>query len=138
MRRGVRGNRIRRRSGRRSALPLTVSRFRQHVKRLPADRLFPLDQWHRDQKTHWLRWLSTFESAQPAARVYNAIQCPHMLVYLAWALDIDRERLGRAIRMFPFDPKELDRNCGRQCRQVRALFPWPEIEARLSRARSVR
>lgn len=112
---------------------LSAGALRHRIKSLPPDLLFPLDQYGRDQKTHWLRWLSNFEPSHPASRVYNAIQCPHMLVYLAWALDVDRDRFGRALRVFPFDPKELDKNCGGQSRQVRALFPWEEIEDGLSR-----
>ncbi len=114
-----------------SKRPLTVADLRSAVRHLPADLLFPRDQWDRDQKTHWIRWLSNFDPGYPAARVYGAIQCPHLLVYLVWALDIDRDRFGQTLSLFPFDPKKLTRACGSQSRRVRELFPWEEVQARL-------
>ena len=110
---------------------MTAKALRSLIRRLPPDLLFPLDQWERDQKTHWLRWLSTFEPAYPASRIYGAIQCPHLLAYLVWALDVDRERFGAVLKLFPFDPKNLDRRCGVQCSRVRQVFPWSEVEAKL-------
>ena len=61
--------------------------------------------WYRSQKQHWLGWLAGYNGPgfyrrarwdRSAGYVYNHIQCPPMLLWLAEASGVSRARIQRA------------------------------------------
>lgn len=81
-----------------------------------------------DQKHHWTRWLNDYQRPdRPAQRVYNAINCPTMLFWLAEAIGVDRERLVLATHAAEAAPK----NQVSQTAAIRSLISWSLIHHRL-------
>lgn len=79
---------------------------------------------YRDQRHHWLRWLNDYQRPErPARRVYNAINCPTMLFWLAEALEVDREHLIPAINAAENAPN----NQASQTAAIRRLIGWDVI-----------
>jgi hypothetical protein len=64
--------------------------------------------WYQSQKEHWLGWLAEYDGPAAYNRktyggrsdeyVYNHINCPPMLLYLAEAAGVPRSRLSAAVR----------------------------------------
>ncbi|MEM8542169.1 MAG: hypothetical protein AAGF25_14535 [Pseudomonadota bacterium] len=85
---------------------------------------------YRDQKHHWVRWLNDYQRPdRPAQRVYNAINCPTMLLWLGEALGVDRERVVSAIHAAENAPA----NQISQTAAIRGLIGWDVIHRKLVR-----
>lgn len=79
---------------------------------------------YHDQKHHWVRWLSDYQRPdRPARRVYNAINCPTMLFWLAEAIGMDRESLVSAIHAAEAAPN----NQISQTAAIRGSIGWDVI-----------
>ena len=84
---------------------------------------------YRDQKQHWLRWLNDYQRPERLARrVYNAINCPTMLYWLAEALKLDREHLLSASHAAEIAPN----NQISQTAAIRRVIGWDMIFYRIA------
>lgn len=77
-----------------------------------------------DQRAHWHGWLGMHrERGTPtAARVYNQLASPPMLLWLAEAAGIP----GDKVRKAGMDGQREKRR-HRQCKVIRSHIPWPSI-----------
>lgn len=81
-----------------------------------------------DQRHHWLRWLNDYQRPErPARNVYNAINCPTMLFWLAEALEVDRDRLLLASHAAENSPK----NQTSQTAAIRNVIGWGAIHRQI-------
>lgn len=81
---------------------------------------------YKDQKHHWTRWLTEYQSSdRPAVKIYNSINCPTMLFWLAEALEADEQLLGRAVSAAVSSRS----NQISQTAAIRRVLPWSKIEA---------
>lgn len=79
---------------------------------------------YRDQRHHWLRWLNEHQRPERRARrIYNSINCPTMIFWLAEAIGMDRERLVSAIHAAEAAPK----NQVSQSAAIRRVISWDMI-----------
>ena len=94
------------------------------------------EPWYRSQKQHWLGWLAEYDGPgfysrsrwdRPAQFVYNHIQCPPMLLWLAEASGLPRGRLLRANKA----ALAAGDHHGPSTAAVRSLLPWEAVEQRL-------
>lgn len=84
---------------------------------------------YHDQKHHWVRWLDDYQRPErPAQRVYNAINCPTMLFWLAEALGLDQMRLVSAIHAAEAAPN----NQVSQTAAIRRVIGWDAILCRIN------
>jgi hypothetical protein len=93
--------------------------------------------WYTTQKEHWLGWLSEYDSpgaydrktvtGRSAEFVYNHINCPPMLLWLAEAAGVSRRNVLAARR----SALSARRSRGTHCAVIRKTIPWLAIEARL-------
>ena len=93
--------------------------------------------WYTTQKEHWLGWLSEYDSpgaygrktvsGRSAEFVYNHINCPPMLLWLAEAAGVSRRDVLGAKR----SALSARRSRGTHCAVIRKAIPWPMIEERL-------
>lgn len=90
----------------------------------------------RSYKKQWLKWLSNYKDrlrATPdrdAAFIYNALNMPEWIVWLAAASGVDREQIDQAA-------SAIDRRTFRQTQAaaVRNVLPWTLIVERLENPR---
>jgi hypothetical protein len=97
--------------------------------------------WYGTQKEHWLGWLSQYDgpgaygrktwSGRSAEFVYNHINCPPMLLWLAEAAGVSKRNVLAAKR----SALSARRIRGTHCAVIRRAIPWPMIGERLSRSR---
>lgn len=81
---------------------------------------------YNDQKHHWTRWLTEYQpSDRPAVKIYNSINCPTMLFWLAEALGKDRVKLRVAYNA----ALTAAVNQPAQSAAIRRSMPWSEIRA---------
>jgi hypothetical protein len=90
-----------------------------------------------DQKRHWVGWLSEYSGpgyynrndtgVSMAKRVYNRINCPPMLIWLAEASGIQSKQIKKATKA----ALEIKNSFPSQCSAIRRVIPWEDIEARL-------
>ncbi|MBY0538410.1 hypothetical protein K2P47_03355 [Patescibacteria group bacterium] len=90
-----------------------------------------------DQKKHWVGWLSEYSGpgyynrkdtgVSMAKRVYNRINCPPMLIWLAEASGIQSKQIKQAT-LAALDAKK---SFPSQCSAIRQTIPWEVIEAKL-------
>lgn len=94
------------------------------------------EPWYRSQKQHWLGWLGEYDGPgfygrsrwdRPAKFVYNHIQCPPMLLWLAEASGLPRAQLLRAKAA----ALAVSDHNGPSTAAVRALLPWDMVEQSL-------
>lgn len=79
---------------------------------------------YHDQKHHWTRWLNDYQCPdRPAKRVYNAINCPTMLFWLAEAVGVERRCLVSAIHAAEAAPS----NQISQTAAIRRVIVWGSI-----------
>jgi hypothetical protein len=93
--------------------------------------------WYTSQKEHWLGWLSEYDGpgaydrktwrGRSAEFVYNHIQSPSMLVWLAEAVGVSKAKLQLARRSALSGPH----NKASHCAMLRAIIPWQDVEGRL-------
>jgi hypothetical protein len=93
--------------------------------------------WYTTQMEHWLGWLSGYDSpgaynrktwsGRSAEFVYNHINCPPMLLWLAEAVGVSRRDVLAAKRSALAARQSLGTHCG----VIRRAIPWPIIEERL-------
>jgi hypothetical protein len=93
--------------------------------------------WYGSQKEHWLGCLAYNDGpgaygrktwkGRSAGFVYNHVKCPPMLLWLAEAAGIPKDRLARAKRT----ALAAAPNLGSHAAALRRVIPWPDIEARL-------
>lgn len=93
--------------------------------------------WYTSQKEHWLGWLSEYDGpgaydrktwrGRSAKYIYNHIQSPSMLIWLAEAIGISKAKLKLARCSALSGPH----NKASHCAKVRKIIPWQEIEGRL-------
>lgn len=77
-----------------------------------------------DQKHHWTRWLNDYQCPdRPAKRIYNAINCPTMLFWLAEAVGVERNCLSSAIHAAEAAPN----NQISQTAAIRRVIGWGSI-----------
>ena len=86
--------------------------------------------WYTSQKEHWLGWLSEYDGpgaydrktwpGRSAKYVYNHIQSPSMLLWLAEAIGISKTKLQLARRSALSGPH----NKASHCAKVRKIIPW--------------
>lgn len=91
--------------------------------------------WYSNQKEHWLRWLSEYDTVGaygrtpagnlPCEAIYNRLQCPPMAFWLGEALGVPKWRLTTAYWAATNAPSQH----GRQTAAVRSEIPWRDIEA---------
>ena len=94
--------------------------------------------WYRSQKEHWLGWLEEYDGpgfygrktqgGRTAEFVYNHINCPPMLLWLAEASGVPKKDLLAARRSALVGPAKR----GSHCALIRKAIPWAVVEARLS------
>lgn len=90
--------------------------------------------WYKTQKEHWLGWLSEYDgpgaynrktrSGRSAEFVYNHINCPPMLLWLAEAADVSSRKVAGAVK----SALAARRSRGSHCAVLRRIIPWSEIE----------
>jgi hypothetical protein len=93
--------------------------------------------WYTTQKEHWLGWLTEYDSPGAYGRktvsgrsgefVYNHINCPPMLLWLAEAAGVSRRNVLAAKR----SALAARRSRGTHCAAIRKAIPWPMVEERL-------
>ena len=93
--------------------------------------------WYKTQKEHCLGWLSEYDgpgaygrktrSGRSAEFVYNHINCPPMLLWLAEAAGVSKRDVLAAKRI----ALSARRNRGTHCAVIRRAIPWSIIEERL-------
>jgi hypothetical protein len=93
--------------------------------------------WYTSQKEHWLGWLSEYDgpgayerktwSGRSAEFVYNHINCPPMLLWLAEAAGVSKRDVLGAKR----SALSTRRKRGTHCAVIRKAIPWLMIEERL-------
>jgi hypothetical protein len=93
--------------------------------------------WYTAQKEHWLGWLSEYDgpgaygrktwTGHSAEFVYNHINCPPMLLWLAEAAGVSKRDVLAAKRT----ALSARQNRGTHCAVIRRAVPWPMIEERL-------
>jgi hypothetical protein len=93
--------------------------------------------WYTTQKEHWLGWLSEYDgpgaycrktvSGRSAEFVYNHINCPPMLLWLAEAAGVSKRNVLAAKR----SALAARRSRGAHCSVIRKAIPWPMIEERI-------
>ena len=90
---------------------------------------------YRDQKHHWTRWLTEYHYPEKSARrVYNAINCPPMVFWLAEALRVEPLLLERASKSARTAPV----NQASQSAVIRKFLAWSLIEQEVApKVRSV-
>ena len=93
--------------------------------------------WYRNQKEHWLGWLSEYDGPGAYSRknwkqrsaefVYNHIGCPPMLLWLAEAAGVKKREILAAKRL------ALSGSSSRasHCAIIRKSIPWSKIEETL-------
>ena len=94
--------------------------------------------WYTTQKKHWLGWLSEYDgpgaygrktrSGRSAEFVYNHVNCPPMLLWLAEAAGLPK----RDVLLAKHSALSIRRNRGTHCATIRRSIPWAMIEARLA------
>jgi len=95
------------------------------------------DVWYTSQKEHWMRWLSEYNgpgaygrktsSGRTAEFVYNHINCPPMVLWLAEAAGVPKKEILDAKR----SALSGGRNRGSHCALIRKAIPWSVIEEQL-------
>jgi hypothetical protein len=93
--------------------------------------------WYTTQKEHWIGWLSQYDSpgaynrktlsGRSAEFVYNHINCPPMLLWLAEAAGVLRREVLAAKR----SALAARKSRGTHCAVIRKVIPWSMIEGRL-------
>lgn len=79
---------------------------------------------YRDQRHHWMRWLLEYQSPDRSARrIYNSLNCPPMVFWLAEAAGADRFLLEAATHAVLLAPS----NQAAQSAAVRRVMPWSLI-----------
>lgn len=94
--------------------------------------------WYSSQKEHWQGWLGQYDGpgaygrktqgGRTAEFVYNHINCPPMLLWLAEAAGVSKKELLAAKRSALAGPAKR----GSHCALIRKAIPWSVVEARLS------
>jgi hypothetical protein len=89
------------------------------------------------QKEHWLRWLAQYGTAGHYGRknrkvssaeiVYNRINCPPMLLWLAEAAGAPNRKIRAAVEL----ALSVAPSYPRQCASIRKALPWSTVEERL-------
>lgn len=93
--------------------------------------------WYMTQKEHWLGWLSQYDgpgaygrktwSGRSAEFVYNHINCPPMLLWLAEASGVSKRVVLAAKR----SALAARQNRGTHCAVIRKAIQWPMVNERL-------
>lgn len=93
---------------------------------------------YKNQKHHWLSWLATYDDPLCACRqyrsrtdaelVYNRLNCPPMVFWLAEALGAPQPALREAIDAALNAPK----NQASQTASVRSCLPWSILKGLIS------
>jgi hypothetical protein len=97
----------------------------------------PEGVWYTSQKEHWLGWLSEYDGpgaydrktrrGRSAQFVYNHINCPPMLLWLAEAIGVPKATVLVAKRSALATCKTR----GGHCAAIRGIIPWQAIEERI-------
>lgn len=83
---------------------------------------------YRDQKHHWVRWLSQYQSPERSARaIYNTINCPPMLFWLAEASGAPKDKLVAAFKCAVIAPP----NQPSQTAAIRRVLPFETVVTKL-------
>lgn len=83
---------------------------------------------YKDQKHHWVRWLSRYQSPERSARsIYNAINCPPMLFWLAEASGASQDKLVAAFNSAVAAPP----NQPAQTATIRKVLPFETVVIKL-------
>jgi hypothetical protein len=91
--------------------------------------------WYMIEHHQWLRWLEAYDGPGGCGRshwlraaefVYNHIRNPGILMYVAEAVDIDRELLDAAA-----DAASASCSMGSRSSAIRRIVPWRMIECAL-------
>ncbi len=93
--------------------------------------------WYKSQKEHWLGWLSEYngpgaydrktQRGRSAQFVYNHINCPPMVLWLAEAAGVPKARVLAAKR----SALATCRSRGSHCAEIRKIIPWQVIEEQI-------
>lgn len=93
--------------------------------------------WYSSQKEHWMGWLSEYDgpgaygrkssTGRTAEFVYNHINCPPMLLWLAEAAGVPKKDLLAAKR----SALSGRLNRGSHCALIRKAIPWSAVEQKL-------
>lgn len=93
--------------------------------------------WYKSQKEHWLGWLEQYDGpgaygrkthgGRTAEFVYNHINCPPMLLWLAEAAGVSRKELLVARKRALAGPPQR----GSHCAVLRKVISWSAIEEKL-------
>lgn len=94
--------------------------------------------WYSSQREHWLRWLEEYPTAGPYGRnaqestrakvVYNRVNCPPMVFWLAEAVGVDNVSLTAA----HVSALAAPRNQASQAGAIRSKLTWDIVFLRLS------
>lgn len=122
---------------------MTPKQFLAAIKKLPArlpvsDRI-QKEHGYRNQKEHWVSWLSAYSgpgfynrknATRDARFIWNHIQCAEMLIWLAEAVRLDGGLIDAAVRI-----ADAGRSGGTpkatRCAAVRSVLQWSLIASRL-------
>jgi hypothetical protein len=81
---------------------------------------------YRDQKHHWTRWLKEYQPPDKSARrIYNAINCPTMLLWLSEGFGIERDLLEEAANDASASPPKQPS----QTAAIRRILQWSLLGA---------
>lgn len=119
---------------------MTPAQLREAIRNLPtrqpiADALFKAhwperrQRWFRHQQEHWIGWLTEHDrrGTMTAERVYDFIQSPPMLLWLAQASGCPETLVSEAAHA----ALRYHRSRKRECNAIRELIPWAMIARNL-------
>ncbi len=102
------------------------------ISRMPEGRRTRGAVWYESQKEHWIGWLLDYQGGgaygrkvhgrRDAERVYNQLQCPDMLIYLAKESGVSPGRIREAKRAAGKGGSKA--RLAAKCRAIRKILPW--------------
>lgn len=102
------------------------------ISRMPEGRRTRRKVWYESQKEHWIGWLLDYQGGgaygrkihgcRDAKRVYNQLQCPDMLIYLAKESGVSPGLIRKASRAAGKGGSNA--RLAAKCGAVRDILPW--------------
>lgn len=78
--------------------------------------------WSGSQEDHLEEWLESYPTSDSMRYLYNHLQCPNLLVYIAETLGFDKRKLDSLARESLLRSSEPSR-----CKFIREQIPWETI-----------
>jgi hypothetical protein len=102
------------------------------ISRMPEGRRTRGEMWYESQKEHWIGWLLDYQGGgaygrkvrgrRDAKRVYNQLQCPDMVIYLAKESGVGPGLIRKAKRAAAKGGSTT--RSASKCGAIREILPW--------------